>query len=34
MKRKEYLNRCMQAAQYKVSGKVVNPLDKVEEARA
>ena len=29
MKRKEYLNRCMQAAQYKVSGKVVNPPDNV-----
>lgn len=29
MKRKEYLNRCMQAARYKVSGKVVNPPDNV-----
>lgn len=29
MKRKEYLNRCMQAAQYTVSGKVVNPPDNV-----
>ena len=29
MKRKEYLNRCMQAAQYKVGGKVVNPPDNV-----
>ena len=29
MIRKEYLNRCMQAARYKVSGKVVNPPDNV-----
>ena len=29
MKRKEYLNRCMQAAQYRVSGKVVNPQDNI-----
>ena len=29
MKRKEYLNRCMQAAQYTVSGKVVNPPDNI-----
>ena len=29
MNRKEYLNRCMQATQYTVSGKVVNPPDNV-----
>ena len=29
MKRKEYLNRCMQAARYTVSGKVVNPPDNI-----
>ena len=29
MIRKEYLNRCMQAARYKVSGKVVNPPDNI-----
>lgn len=29
MRRKEYLNRCMQAAQYTVSGKVVNPPDNI-----
>ena len=29
MKRKEYLKRCMQAAQYTVSGKVVNTPDNI-----
>ena len=29
MIRKEYLNRCMQATQYTVSGKVVNPPDNI-----
>lgn len=29
MRRKEYLNRCMQSTQYTVSGKVVNPPDNI-----